>query len=291
MLRNAVCPFCFSHISIEKGECCPEESCLSKEKKIPIPDQVFDHELFPIVVVGGTGTGKTAYLTALAWAIENDKFWGQFWEVKKISFKPDPFDGLVGQMFNSPYKFPEPTETEADHWPLLISIKPLKWAWTLKRWILDFPHIIPQKILLCFTDPAGEHCNLTATTTKDLFFKYPVLRGHTKALIALMDPLEVPKWENKLLKYRGLSLYGSRATITTSINCIHQTMPDSKKLPIAVCLTKLDELVDDDSRLDPADRIKSDGDGLFNFGHDYDTYKGENGRLSSYELEKIDHEI
>lgn len=298
--HTVVCPFCFRHVSVAKGDCCPgksvwwershgraEEDCPSFKNKIELPYEVFDHELFPIVVIGGKAAGKTVYLSALDQCLSNLN-WGDFWDVRKLSLENDPFDGIRGQIFQPPHQFPGSTESEADHWPLLVSVTLKQKPVRLRGWSHNIPRARWKKLLLCFTDPAGEHFNWTPKSKKELLRRYPVLRGHVKAVVALMDPSEVEKWKDKLLSYRMVSNEERAQTRATAVQAIRllQKMPDRANIPIAVCLMKLDELVgrplDDSERLD---------DSVFLFGPAHDTYNGESGRLSVPELMRIDHAI
>ena len=181
--------------------------------------------------------------------------------------------------------------------PLLISV-------TLKKWDmakLDFPwnihRIRKSKILLCFTDPAGEDFRLR--DAEKLLDKYPVFREHAKAIITLMDPSEILNWQEKLLKYRKEEKT-NRATAAGSILNMHQ-IPNTR-IPIAICITKLDELddveSDNDDKTDKSKKLKlleeikkhlpELNKDLLQIDDDHETHGNIRGKLSTKQLEDLE---
>ena len=287
---KVLCPFCYNEVEASRGKCCPNDGkgnpCPSNKNNIPFPPEVFDHEPFPIIVVGGQDAGKSVYLSALAWRLNLQRIWGAFWSVKEVSYSGNRFDDIIGDMFHDqPYKFPDPTKPEDLTLPLLFSV-------TFKRWSLHpcpsgLPRVFEKRLLVCFTDPAGEHFRLSAKNSKELKEKYPILQGHAKAAIAIMDPSEVnDDWRNQLSRYRGATKKdrGEAAESLASLSLMPAR--ERRNLPVAICLAKLDELTGEGSPLSQEERF--DESGCFRIGDKCDTFRKVAGKISLPDLEWID---
>ena len=287
--KKVVCPFCFRKVKVVRGQSCPATTqaiaarkfkgipCEGADGGIPIPAASFEgYELFPIVVMGGRDAGKTVYLTALAWALEHMQGWGNFWEVGKIDYKGDPFVKSMGAMFQDRI-FPSMTQSEGKHYPLLRTLRMRRHPW-IPRWMGE------RKLLLCFTDPAGENFHYEEKNAGELQKKYPVLNGHAKGAIAVMDPVEVnSQWAAKLDAYRG-STSRNRSRASDSLSALRLTGGQTK-VPVAVCLVKFDELMGKTSPLPASEQIACEGvfrmDGC-------DTYQKEPGRFSWRDMQRGD---
>lgn len=286
-MKKVLCPFCFNKISVEKGVCCPIDGCPSKKNNIVLPEEVFTHKPFPIMVVGGKNSGKTVFLSALAYQLINSKFWGNFWDAKMIHYKKNNFDETIGKLFTHPYELPASTQKEGHKLPLLFSVtfKEL----SFKKTPLGFPRVLPTKLLVNFTDPAGEHFRLSTDNTESAKEQYKILKGHAKSAIAIMDPIEVNENWNEILSGKRITKIEEKGIVSAS-NALEMLtlMPKNtcRNLPLAICLTKLDEIVGSALK-----EQEISGIDFFSLGEEHNTYRQESGKISIPELEGVDKTI
>ena len=132
---------------------------------------------------------------------------------------------------------------------------------------------------------------LAADNAMELKRKYPVLHGNAKAAIALMDPIEVnDEWQELLWQYRGDDHRADRGKVSESLAAL-SLMPlgERNKLPVAVCLDKLDELIGEGSPLQPKQIFPEEG--CFRIGSYGDTFNKTPGKISLPDLDAIDTTI
>lgn len=287
-MKKVLCPFCFNKIVVGKGTWCPIVGCPSNKNKIVLPDEVFTHKPFPIMVVGGSNAGKTVFLSALASQLINSKFWSSLWDVKMIHYNGNEFYDRIGNLFTQPYQLPNSTETEDTTLPLLFSVTFR--GMSFKKTPLGFPRFFPTKLLINFTDPAGEHFVLSNENQKTAKGKYRILNGHIKAALAIMDPIEVnDNWSKFLSKNRiKKEEIGGKKIVSASAALEMLSLIPKKtrrNLPLALCLTKLDEITGENTLL-REDSIPAID--CFCMGEEHDTYRLDLGKISIPELEGID---
>lgn len=232
--KSVVCPFCYTQIKAKVGHPCPNESCYSHRRGIPLPDEVFTHELFSIAIVGAASSGKSHYLAALKHSLVNEAFWGRgdkrggYWNWSFVTYyNPDNSDN---QSADNPYIRYEDnlygsnitldsTKRDDEHPPLMLS---LEYLHPISR-MFDEPRFRKKSLLVAITDTAGEHSH--SESVGALEENYPVLKKLIKGIIVMLDPKE--------LRSSGA------ANVVLSW---FKRKRGKVNLPIALCLSKIDEL-------------------------------------------------
>lgn len=236
-VKSVVCPFCYTQIKAKVGHPCPNESCYSHRRGIPLPDEVFTHELFSIAIVGPASSGKSHYLAALKHSLVDEAFWGRgdkrggYWNWSFVTYyNPDNADN---QSVDNPYiRYEEnlygdgvhitldSTKRDDEHPPLLLS---LKYLHPISR-MFDEPRFRKKSLLVAITDTAGEHSHReSAGALED---NYPVLKKLIRGFIVMLSP--------------KAELCSSEAA-NVVLSWIKGSS-DKVDLPIALCLSKIDEL-------------------------------------------------
>lgn len=232
--KSVVCPFCYTQIKAKVGHPCPNESCYSHRRGIPLPDEVFTHELFPIAIVGAASSGKSHYLAALKHSLVNEAFWGRgdkrggYWNWSFVTYyNPDNSDN---QSADNPYIRYEDnlygsnitldsTKRDDEHPPLLLSLEYLN---PISR-MFEEPRFRKKSLLVAITDTAGEHSH--SESVGALEENYPVLKKLIKGIVVMLDPKE---------------LHSSGAA--NVVLSWFKRKRGKVNLPIALCLSKIDEL-------------------------------------------------
>ena len=90
-MSKITCPFCLHKVSPEPitsssgGMLCPRDECESHKRQIPLPKEAFDHDVFPIAIVGASSSGKTYFLTALMNELISKPMWdGDYWRIEMV---------------------------------------------------------------------------------------------------------------------------------------------------------------------------------------------------------------
>lgn len=232
--KSVVCPFCYTQVKANVGHPCPNESCYSHRRGIPLPDEVFTHELFSIAIVGAASSGKSHYLAALKHSLVNEAFWGSgdkrggYWNWSFVTYyNPDNSDN---QSADNPYIRYEDklygsnitldsTRRDDEHPPLLLS---LEYLHPISR-MFEEPRFRKKSLLVAITDTAGEHSH--SESVGALEENYPVLKKLIKGIIVMLDPKE---------------LHSSGAA--NVVLSWFKRKRGKINLPIALCLSKIDEL-------------------------------------------------
>ena len=271
--KSMRCPFCFAKC----GRDSVGKACLKCHSIIP--KEAGDSILFPIVVVGPSGAGKTHFLTVLAHILCEGAVWESYWTATRIirqeeQDESDETKGSTDEFVNWEEKlYPSKngrgeilggtTKRSEDRPPLSLVIHlsySSKGANKLKE-----PYR-KRDILLAFTDTAGE--DLVRGEWIGISRKYPIL-GHNlaKGLIALVNPTQLSaireEYDNAPETLRGrYEQSGLRKSVLAtlqSVLSIKEIRKELKSKPIAVCLTKTDALATL-GKLDPQDILISPQD-------------------------------
>lgn len=232
--KMVVCPFCYTRIKGKKGMPCPNEECYSHRRGIPLPDEVFTHDLFSVAIVGASSSGKSHYLAALKHSLVNESFWGDgdirggYWNWSFVTYyNPDNADN---QSVDNPYiRYEdnlysrkvtlESTKRDDEHPPLLLS---LEYLHPIRR-MFDEPRFRKKGLLVAITDTAGEHSH--SESIGALEDNYPVLKKLIKGVIVMLDPKELDS-----------------SGAANAVLSWFKRKRGKAKLPIALCLSKIDEL-------------------------------------------------
>lgn len=235
--KMVVCPFCYTRIKGKMGMPCTNDKCYSHRREIPLPAEVFTHELFPIAIVGASSSGKSHYLAALKHSLVNESFWGRgdrnggYWNWSFVTYyNPDNADN---QSADNPYiRYEdnlysrkvtlESTKRDDEHPPLLLS---LEYLHPIRR-MFDEPRFRKKSLLVAITDTAGEHSH--SESIGALEDNYPVLKKLIKGVIVMVDPKEL-----------------NSSGAANAVLSWFKRKRGKANLPIALCLSKIDELSHD----------------------------------------------
>ena len=253
-LKRIVCPFCCQPVLAEIGKPCPNgdvvkdevgterKLCISNARGIPLPDEVFTHRLFPIIIDGAPSSGKTHYLTVLQRTLRNNPhLWKcddgcERWEILPIDYKFNQAASIESPDGGNPFRLNEKRLYE-DHWTLESTKKddehpPLLISATYRRGLdhlFEEPYpLSAHKILISITDTAGEHSELGGLKEEE--------RNYCSAKI-ICGRIFVTESNSE----RGIK--DTEKTIT-KITDIASTRRFKKKVPLAFCVTKLDVRMD-----------------------------------------------
>lgn len=239
--KRLICPFCYTKQSLQRGKPCPNAECYSNRRGIPIPPEVFTHELFPIIIVGASSSGKSHFLAALKHLLVNEgaNGWGDgdengYWKWAFVEyFNPANADDAS---VDNPYIVYETnlyqrhqtldsTKRDDEHPPLLLSVNYLH---PFKRMFND-PLFSKRGLLVAVTDTAGEHAQSGSIGAFEE--NYPVLKKLARGAIVMLDPREVQNMANES---------------ANSILSWFKRGRGKTKLPVALCISKIDELAKGD---------------------------------------------
>lgn len=229
MAKKIICPFCYREAFTEPGKTCPHDNCLSNRRGIPLPGEVFTHELFPIVVVGAPSSGKTHFLTVLQHLLRRDSFWPEFWQWKAVDYLMDQSAELETEDGN-PFRYWEKilyenrqtlpsTQKEGDHPPLLLSV-------SFDRSLRHFFHEPRRKrdLLIAFTDTAGEH-------------------SQGGGLLKFEENYAAAKVARGIVVFLDVGELGNPHLAGTVVSDLRRGRRSS--VPLALCMSKLDMLSDE----------------------------------------------
>lgn len=239
--RTRHCPDCKSIVPEELEEC---------------------DEVFPIAVVGPTRAGKTHLLTVLAHELLVGGLWEEdYWTaVRVIRRQVVEAQGVQAiEQADEYLKFDEMlynpinpggregtlqgTKKETRTYSLLVELR-------YKDGIFSrFKE--PRKkgrILLAFSDTAGE--GFKQGNWHDVAERYPVFKKKAKAIIAVVDPLELGKLRaesedpNRRMRYIdcGILPDSDEALPTVTTREVLSIPALKKQMPVAWCMTKTDAL-------------------------------------------------
>lgn len=234
--RRGVCPFCYTKQRLRKGMPCPNARCYSNRRGIPLPPEVFTNELFPVVIVGASSSGKSHFLAALKHRLVNEGFWGDgegfgYWKWSFVEYcNPANSDDAS---VDNPYIVYETslygrkqtlasTKRDDEHPPLLLSLEYLHHV----RRAFDEPRFSKKGLLVAITDTAGEHAQGGSIGAFEE--NYPVLKQMAKGAIVMLDPKELRNESNE--SANGVLAWFKRGC-------------RKSRLPMALCVSKIDELV------------------------------------------------
>ena len=210
-MSKITCPFCLHRISPEPitsssgGMLCPRDECESHKRQIPLPKEAFDHDVFPIAIVGASSSGKTYFLTALMNEFISKPMWdGDYWRIEMVHYAKDMEHESVDNRFVKHWrdlfrnKTPlSNTQTGEYLSPLILSVTYSK----ERKWTFHEP-FRKKKQLLVFHDVPGEF-----TTSDDarmaLSSRYGAL-GAAKGVIVLVEPRELPLLGSQLVANRKI---------------------------------------------------------------------------------------
>lgn len=279
------CPFCFTRCEVqgprERGGYFKEQYCRKCNSRIP--EEALWSELFPIVVVGPSRSGKTHFLTVLAHLLMEGVVWPTYWTVSRIPRisaysekdgadnadlpSDDDFVNFENQLYpqRGAGRILRQTDRRGDdNLPLSLLIH-ISYDDARENRRKE-----PRKkrdVLVAITDTAGE--DLTRTGWQDVVKKYPVLRDdRAKAMIALVDPAELVKVRGEIASSpesaeefarRGIELK-VLATLE-SVLAIPEIRKRMRSKPLAVCMTKTDALIEM-NRIDSQDPLAGSDDAL-----------------------------
>ena len=251
-MSKITCPFCLHRISPEPitsssgGMLCPRDECESHKRQIPLPKEAFDHDVFPIAIVGASSSGKTYFLTALMNEFISKPMWdGDYWRIEMVHYAKDMNnegdDNRFVRHWKNLFRFKNmlrPTEPGEYLSPLILSVTYSKdRKWTFRR-----EPYRKKKQLLVFHDVPGEF------TTSDearmaLSSRYGAL-GKAKGIIVLVEPGELSLLGSQLVANRRTprDLLGMRAFAFDAIEGLRVAKQHGK--PVAVCLSKSDMFLD-----------------------------------------------
>lgn len=305
--KKNVCPFCFHEAESwenERVEGTAVRLCPWCKSVVP-PEYDECDEVFPIVVVGPTRAGKTHFLTVLAHELAEVGLWRDYWGVElvirqgvggedemKVMTQPDQFVSFRKTLYALDRKedaagLLQGTQRDAEgaKCALVLSVKYEGGPNRLKE-----PGK-PKKVLVTFSDTAGE--TFKEDDWSDAPKRYPVLNGHAKAIIAVLDPLELKALRAEAkTDLRGKYVdYGiapddetKMPTVRTSaVLSIPGLRKQMKKMPLAVCLTKTDALGALGKLNEESDLLLQSQGGLT----DDDDSWGTAGRLSILALKEV----
>ncbi|MBP5510344.1 MAG: hypothetical protein J6Z49_05450 [Kiritimatiellae bacterium] len=236
-----------------------------------------DSVLFPIVVVGPSGAGKTHFLTVLAHLLCEGALWPSYWTATRIirqeedqetegspatNGSPDEFVNWEEKLYPSKSGKGEilggTTKRSKEKLPLSLVIH-LAYSGGVANKIKE-PYR-KRDVLLAFTDTAGE--DLVHGEWSEVSKKYPILGNKlAEGLIALVNPTQLSTIRDECRdanalrkgKYEQSGLQMSVYATLQSVLSIPEIRKTMKRKPIAVCLTKTDALVNLD-KLDPQDLL------------------------------------
>ena len=211
-----------------------------------MPPEVFTHELFSVIIVGASSSGKSHFLAALKHQLVNGvngeaeeahgwKGWGDgsengYWKWAFIEyFNPanaddtsvdNPYIKYETTLYQDGFTLGS-TQKDDEHPPLLMSVDYLH---PFRR-MFDEPRFSKRGLLVAITDTAGEHAQNGAIGSFER--NYPVLKKLAKGAIVMLDPKEIRGEANETAN--GVLAFFKRGRGKT-------------KLPVALCLSKIDEL-------------------------------------------------
>ena len=230
-----MCPFCYTKQTLKKGRPCPNAACYSNRRGIPLPPEVFSHELFPIIIVGASSSGKSHFLATLKHRLVNEGFWGDgksdgYWKWAFIEYC-NPLNDDDASVDN-PYivyetnlyerrQTLESTKRDDEHPPLLLS---LEYLHPVRRFF-DEPRFSKKGLLVAITDTAGEHAQGGSIGAFEK--NYPVLKKMAKGALVMLDPKEIR---------------GEATETANGVLAWFKRGRSKSKIPIALCLSKIDEL-------------------------------------------------
>ena len=320
--QNYWCPHCNEAIMKDSGkptpEVCPKcgKRAYSGWKityscpncKSIKPDEIEDcEEIFPIAVVGPTRSGKTHFLTVLAHELTNKGIWeNDYWTAIRVIRREVVSDMGVQAIKQTDeyvnfdevlYNFNNPggddgtlqgTRKDVKTCSLLIEL-------TYKGQILNLfkRPFRKRKIMLALSDTAGEGFK---QDNWDNVGQYPIFQnGHAKAVIAMIDPLELTNYSNEALARRNEYVdYGILPEDTNSMPTITASevlsIPVLKKLmqdkPVAWCLTKTDALISL-GKIHPAAMVAQSQGGLTGD----DGTRSTSGKINIEELDNVSQQV
>lgn len=224
---------------------CPRPECESNKRKIPLPKEVFDHEVFPVAIVGASSSGKTYYLTALMNEFVENPIWdGDYWRLEMVHYANDmeheSIDNRFVEHWRALFRNRTPlrnTQTNEYLSPLLLSVEYFRRG--SKNWLFREP-LLKRKQLLVFHDVPGEF-----TTSDDarmaLTSRYGVL-GAAKGIIVLVEPKELPLLRAELVGRHKIPNMPGGGFAQDAIKGLRVAKQHRK--PVAVCLSKADLFLD-----------------------------------------------
>ena len=212
-----------------------------------VPPRCIRSKSLPIALIGAKATGKSNYIGVLINEIK-----------KKMSRSFDcclnmTCDPMAKQIYDEMYYRPLYRErmliTATDSGATAPLIFPI-----------DFQS--GKRVTLTFYDTAGE--NLDDEQTIKQYNKYI---PNAKGIILLLDPLQIPSIREELIDHYGVpesSLPEQNSDSTDILDRIIQFIENTKNnmkkfdIPIAVVFTKLDELFEYDTVLEPDNCLRSE---------------------------------
>ena len=248
-MSKITCPFCLHSVSPEPitsssgGMLCPRDECESYKRKIPLPKEVFDHEVFPIAIVGASSSVKTYFLTALMNEFISKPMWdGDYWRIEMVHYAKDMEHESADNRFVKHWidlfrnKTPlRNTQTGEYLSPLLLSVTYSKDS----KWIFREPYR-KKKQLLVFHDVPGEF-TVDADARMALTSRYGTLTK-AKGVLVLVDPREFPLLNSQLVATRKIPRNFVNGFAFDAINGLRVAKQHGK--PVAVCLSKSDLFLD-----------------------------------------------
>lgn len=225
---------------------------------IPIKDLNECDEIFPIAVVGPTRSGKTHFLTVLAHELTVKGIWEKdYWSAVRVIRREvdnshgiraikqtDEFLAFDGFLYGGREGTLQGTKKDFKTCSLLIKLIYKSGMSTCFKapWKKN-------KILLAFSDTAGE--GFKQDSWHDIAERYPVFQNHAKAIIAMVDPLELKKIRDEAnalqTEYINCGILPPKEeafpTVNTSDVVSIPQLKELKGYPIAWCMTKTVALV------------------------------------------------
>ncbi len=251
MSKKVQCPFCFHKmqplpIDGGSGLKCANEECESNKRPIPLPEEVFTHELLPIAIVGPSSSGKTYYLTALMNEFTQRPPWSGdqgYWDLDVVHYAEDPENEKATNQFierwDRLFRRGETLDTtEKGRWypPLLLSVD-LKWSvnnpFRKRKWLLVF-HDVPGEIT-------------TDDNERMLLMKRYGALGASKGIILIVSPWELPGVKNTFLHDLHYRYDGDKGSAREALKGLRAAR--QRKKPVAICLSQSDMLLDASGKL------------------------------------------
>lgn len=204
-----------------------------------MPPEVFTHELFPIIIVGASSSGKSHLLATLKHRLVNEGFWGDgtdngYWKWAFVEYSnpanaddasvDNPYIVYETNLYQR-HQTLDSTKRDDEHPPLLLSVDYLH---HFKR-MFDEPLFSKKGLLVAVTDTAGEHAQ--GGSIGALEKNYPVLKKLAKGAIVMLDPKEVQSKANES---------------ANSVLSWFKRGRGKTKMPVALCVSKVDELAKGD---------------------------------------------